>query len=44
MMEADFPYSLTICEDGEEKDETPAAAAQTGVYPSADRPNFSENF
>ena len=39
MLEADFPYSITACEDGEERDETPAAAAQP-----TDRPNFSSNF
>ena len=44
MLETDFPYSLTICEDGEERDEAAAAAAQTTGYPSTDRPNFSENF
>ena len=42
MLDTDFPYSLTIGEDGEVRDETPAAAAQSN--PSSDRPNFSENF
>ena len=42
MMNADAPHSVTICDDGEVKNETPAAAAHG--YLSSDRPNFSENF